>query len=79
MAAIIKYLLITLIAVYRYMISPVLGCHCRYTPSCSCYANEAISTHGAMKGGLLTLRRLLRCHPWGGAGYDPVPEQRGYF
>jgi len=46
---------------------------CRYTPSCSAYTIEALEQHGAMRGGWIALRRLMRCHPWGGAGYDPVP------
>jgi putative membrane protein insertion efficiency factor len=50
---------------------------CRYSPSCSSYAAEAVEVHGALRGGLLALRRLGRCHPWGGHGWDPVPERRG--
>lgn len=49
---------------------------CRYVPSCSTYAREAVATHGAGRGGWLALRRLLRCHPWGGHGFDPVPDDR---
>ena len=49
---------------------------CRYTPSCSAYALEALETHGALKGTWLTVRRVSRCHPWGGHGWDPVPEAR---
>jgi len=62
-----------LIKFYKTCISPYLGQHCRYTPTCSQYAYEAISKYGIFKGGWLALRRLLRCHPWGGSGYDPVP------
>lgn len=62
-----------LIRFYKVCISPYLGNHCRYTPTCSQYAYEAISKYGILKGGWLALRRLLRCHPWGGSGYDPVP------
>lgn len=68
---------------YRYLLSPLLGPSCRFQPTCSAYALEALETHGALKGGWLTLRRLLRCHPitWlgGGSGYDPVPppQRRG--
>ena len=62
-----------LIRFYKVCISPYLGNHCRYTPTCSQYAYEAISKYGIFKGGWLALRRLLRCHPWGGSGYDPVP------
>lgn len=49
---------------------------CRFTPTCSTYAVEALETHGALRGGVLTLRRLGRCHPWGRFGFDPVPERR---
>ena len=62
-----------LIRFYKVCISPYLGNHCRYTPTCSQYAYEAISKYGIFKGGWLALKRLLRCHPWGGSGYDPVP------
>ncbi len=62
-----------LVLVYRYLISPVLPHSCRYAPSCSLYALEALRQHGAIGGGWLALCRLLRCHPWGGSGYDPVP------
>ena len=54
--------------------SLVLPPSCRYAPSCSAYAIEALRAHGAARGGLLALRRILRCHPWGGSGYDPVPQ-----
>ena len=58
---------------YRAAISPMLPPSCRFTPTCSEYAIEAIKKHGPFKGLYLTVRRLLRCHPWGGSGYDPVP------
>lgn len=64
----------TLIRGYRYLISPLLGPNCRFYPSCSCYAEEAIALHGSMKGSYLAARRLLRCHPWHPGGYDPVPS-----
>ena len=66
-----------LIRAYQLLISPVLGPNCRYWPTCSSYAAEAICEHGALKGGALALRRLCSCHPWGGSGYDPVPPARG--
>jgi uncharacterized protein len=62
-----------LIRGYQIGISPMLPAACRYTPTCSAYAAEAIGLHGAARGGWLAVRRLLRCHPWGGSGYDPVP------
>lgn len=61
------------ILVYRLLISPLLGPRCRFAPSCSEYALEALQLHGPLKGLWLTARRLARCHPWGGQGYDPVP------
>ncbi len=60
---------------YQLFISPLTGPSCRYWPSCSAYGMTAIARHGALKGGWLTLRRILRCHPWGGWGFDPVPEK----
>ncbi|HWI25811.1 MAG TPA: membrane protein insertion efficiency factor YidD [Stellaceae bacterium] len=65
-----------LIRAYQLLISPLLPPSCRYLPSCSSYAAEAIEIHGALRGSWLALRRLLRCHPWGGSGYDPVPPAR---
>ena len=67
-------LMIGAIAAYRYAVSPLLGTNCRYEPSCACYGQEAIRRHGALRGFWLTLRRLARCQPWGGMGYDPVPD-----
>ena len=66
-------LLVIPIKFYQYCISPLLPPTCRYTPTCSQYALEAIRKHGPFKGLWLTIKRLLRCHPWGGSGYDPVP------
>ena len=68
-----KKLLILPIRFYQRYVSPTLPPACRCTPTCSQYAIEAIQKHGALKGLWLALRRLLRCHPWGGSGYDPVP------
>lgn len=62
-----------LIRFYRRAVSPFTAPSCRFTPSCSAYAQEAVNRYGAGRGGWLTLRRLLRCHPFGGKGYDPVP------
>ena len=64
-----------LIAVYRYLISPFLGPNCRYTPSCSEYAQTAVMRFGVIKGGWIAIKRILICHPWGKDGYDPVPEK----
>ena len=62
------------IHVYRLVLSPLMGPRCRYDPTCSAYALEALRTHGAFKGGWLALRRIVRCHPWGGSGIDNVPR-----
>jgi putative membrane protein insertion efficiency factor len=69
-----RAILIALIRAYQLFISPLLGNHCRFYPSCSQYAREAIEHHGALRGGWLAIRRLLRCHPWHPGGVDPVPE-----
>jgi uncharacterized protein len=65
--------LIALIRIYQWGISPWLGPRCRFTPSCSRYAVEALQKHGLLKGTWLAMRRISRCHPWGGHGIDPVP------
>jgi hypothetical protein len=75
-ARIAKALMIGPILAYRYTLSPLLGVNCRHLPTCSDYAREAIDQNGAWKGGWLTLARLLRCHPWGSHGFDPVPDLR---
>ncbi|CAL1241931.1 membrane protein insertion efficiency factor YidD [Candidatus Methylocalor cossyra] len=69
--------LVFLIRSYRYLISPWLGSHCRFHPTCSAYALTAIERFGAVKGSYLTVRRLLKCHPWHEGGHDPVPEPFG--
>lgn len=68
-----RRLLTGCIKLYRYLISPLMANHCRFHPTCSCYAIEAVEKHGALKGSYLALRRLLRCHPFHSGGYDPVP------
>lgn len=68
-----RKILTGLIRIYAYAISPFLGVNCRFYPSCSAYAQEAIAVHGAMRGAWMSLRRLSRCHPWCPGGYDPVP------
>jgi putative membrane protein insertion efficiency factor len=69
-----RKILTVLISVYQYAISPFLGNNCRFHPTCSCYAQQAISRHGVVRGGWLSLRRISRCHPWHEGGIDPVPE-----
>lgn len=68
-------ILISMIRAYQYFLSPWVGWQCRFIPTCSNYAIEAVQRFGAIRGSWLTLRRLLRCHPLGGHGYDPVPMQ----
>lgn len=68
-----RRILTGLIRFYRAAISPLLPASCRYTPTCSEYAETAVRRHGALRGGWMAARRLLRCHPFGGRGYDPVP------
>lgn len=68
-----KHLLLGLLRIYRYGISPMLGRNCRFYPSCSHYAHEAIERHGALHGGWLAAKRVGRCHPFHPGGYDPVP------
>lgn len=63
-----------LVIAYRYTLSPLLGNNCRFQPSCSEYAAACLREHGAFRGVLLAARRIARCHPWGGDGYDPVPD-----
>ena len=69
-----KYLLIALLRAYRFAISPLYGQVCRYHPSCSAYALEAVTRHGSLRGSWLAVRRVGRCHPWAAGGYDPVPS-----
>jgi uncharacterized protein len=66
------------IRLYRWLASPLIGPCCRYLPTCSDYAIEALSRHGVVAGGWLALWRVCRCHPWGGSGLDPVPEHRSW-
>ncbi len=71
-----RSLLLTLIRIYRAVISPALPPRCRFTPTCSQYAEQAIQTWGPWRGTWLALRRIARCHPLGGTGWDPVPDNR---
>ncbi len=64
------------VRLYRAVFSPWVGHNCRYQPTCSAYALEALERHGALRGFWLAFRRVLRCHPFGGSGYDPIPEKR---
>jgi len=69
----VRTFLRSLLRLYRYAVSPILAPACRFHPSCSAYAEEAIAAHGALRGGWLTARRLCRCGPWHPGGFDPVP------
>ncbi|MEE4381475.1 MAG: membrane protein insertion efficiency factor YidD [Pseudomonadales bacterium] len=71
-----KAVLLFLLRVYRRWLSPLLGPHCRFHPTCSAYAVEAIERHGALRGSALALRRVLRCHPLHPGGFDPVPAEK---
>jgi putative membrane protein insertion efficiency factor len=71
--ALLSKVLLALLWFYRHCISPLTPAACRYTPTCSQYAVEAIKKYGPFKGGWLAFKRILRCNPWGGSGYDPVP------
>jgi uncharacterized protein len=70
-----SYPLIGLVKFYQNFISPFTPASCRYTPTCSQYTLEALQKHGAFEGGWLAIKRISRCQPWGGSGYDPVPEK----
>lgn len=72
-----KTLLLALLRIYQYLLSPWVGQHCRFHPTCSEYAREAIETHGTLRGAWLAARRLSRCHPWHAGGLDPVPGTEG--
>lgn len=66
------------IRIYQISISPLLGANCRYDPTCSNYAIDALKIHGPIKGLYFAFKRILSCHPWGGHGYDPVPKKKNY-
>ena len=72
-----RKILIALIKVYRFTLSPFIGQHCRFTPTCSQYATEAIEQYGSLKGSWMAVRRLSKCHPFHTGGWDPVPENAG--
>ena len=67
--------LIILIRAYQLIVSPILGSNCRFSPTCSEYAIESLKSHGLIKGLFLTIKRIGKCHPWGGHGYDPIPTK----
>lgn len=69
----LSFLLVIPIKLYQILISPILGPNCRYHPTCSQYSIEAINKYGPFKGTWLAIKRISRCHPWGGSGHDPVP------
>jgi uncharacterized protein len=75
---ILRAALIAPIRLYQWTLSSLVGFNCRYAPSCSAYTIEAIATHGPVRGLWLGFKRILRCHPWGGSGYDPVPVSRDH-
>lgn len=66
--------LVALVRAYQYLISPLLRPSCRYLPTCSEYCVQALHCHGSFRGSILAIRRIARCHPWGGSGYDPIPD-----
>ena len=68
--------LLLLIRGYQLIISPLLGSNCRFMPTCSEYAMESLRSHGLIKGSYLTIKRIGKCHPWGGHGYDPIPTKK---
>lgn len=73
LSRLLSYFFLLLIKSYKIFLSPILPPSCRYAPTCSEYATQAIQKHGPFKGGWLAFKRILSCHPWGGHGYDPVP------
>ncbi|MEC8307239.1 MAG: membrane protein insertion efficiency factor YidD [Chlamydiota bacterium] len=83
--SLILYIMLFIIQIYQWVISPLIGSHCRFHPSCSSYAAEALRHYGVRKGFLLSIKRLIRCHPWNQGGEDPLPKdlnmrgQRGPF
>ena len=75
-SAIFISLLIFIIRLYQQLISPYIGLNCRYLPSCSQYSIEALKTHGLFNGFYMSINRILRCHPWGNSGHDPIPNKK---
>lgn len=75
----LKFIFLIPVYIYRLFISPMLPPSCRYSPTCSQYTLEAVKRHGIFKGGWLSTKRILSCNPWGGSGYDPVPEKFSFL
>lgn len=73
MKNIFSLIFLSIIYMYQNLISPLIPARCRYTPTCSQYSKESIKKHGPFKGIVLTFKRIIKCHPWGGSGYDPIP------
>jgi putative membrane protein insertion efficiency factor len=73
------YLILTLIKIYKFLLSPLLGMNCRFEPTCSAYCEEAIKRHGIRRGLTFFLKRFSKCHPWGDSGFDPVPEEEEFI
>jgi hypothetical protein len=73
MSKLISSFLLIFIYIYQKLISPIIPARCRYTPTCSQYSKDSIVKHGPFRGMILTFKRIFKCHPWGGSGYDPVP------
>jgi len=76
MKKILIFPFLLIIKIYQTLISPLTPATCRYQPTCSHYAKEALEKHGLFKGGILAFKRIFSCHPWGGSGYDPVPDKK---
>ncbi|WP_101451197.1 membrane protein insertion efficiency factor YidD [Aquimarina sp. MAR_2010_214] len=74
MKQILIFPFVVLVKLYQNLISPLTPATCRYQPTCSHYTLEALQKHGLFKGGMLSIKRIFSCHPWGGSGYDPVPD-----
>ena len=73
MKNIFSFIFLSIIYIYQNLISPLIPARCRFTPTCSQYSKESIKKHGPFKGIVLTFKRIIKCHPWGGSGYDPIP------
>ena len=71
-----RFLVLKIIRVYQKYLSPLLGTSCRFHPTCSEYTFQAIETYGVFKGGILAIKRILKCNPWGGSGADPLPKEK---